>query len=159
MSFDDRLYVIDTCAILDWLRRYYPKDVFPVLWHKLNSLITSRRMISPYEVFKEIEIGDDWILEWANQHKYMFLSPSANEQKYVSTIIIGNKIKAPKRKRSGLWADPWVVALAWDRQAIVVTGEQPAGSSPPSKIPDMCRILGIECTDLLGMMRREKWTF
>lgn len=26
-------------------------------------------------------------------------------------------------------------------------------------IPDVCRDLGLPCINLLGMMRREKWTF
>jgi hypothetical protein len=26
-------------------------------------------------------------------------------------------------------------------------------------IPDVCRDLGIPCINLLGLMRREKWTF
>ena len=60
-------------------------------------------------------------------------------------------------------ADAYVVALARMRGGIVVTQETPAAEKRNPKrthfIPDVCRELGISCISLLGLMRREGWTF
>ena len=60
-------------------------------------------------------------------------------------------------------ADAYVIALAKMRDGIVVTQETPAAEKNRPRrthfIPDVCRELGIPCISLLGLMRRERWTF
>jgi hypothetical protein len=60
-------------------------------------------------------------------------------------------------------ADAYVIALAQQRDGIVVTSETPAADKRKPKrefyIPDVCRELGIPCINLLGLMRREAWRF
>ena len=60
-------------------------------------------------------------------------------------------------------ADAYVIALAQARGGLVVTAETSASqkSKPkrPHYIPDVCRDLGIPCINMLGLMRREGWTF
>jgi len=74
-------------------------------------------------------------------------------------------------------ADPFIIALALQRQEnpqrslvphviIVVTDEKgKLGTNPAlheknmKKIPDVCEKTGIDCTDHIGMFRKEGWTF
>jgi hypothetical protein len=57
-------YCIDTSAILDGWKRYYPPDVFPSLWTNLEVLIASAELIAPDEVLHELA-GNDEVLRWA----------------------------------------------------------------------------------------------
>lgn len=54
-------------------------------------------------------------------------------------------------------ADPWVVALALDRDATVVTEERPSGGLKSPKIPDVCRAEKVACMDVLEFIKNEKW--
>jgi hypothetical protein len=60
-------------------------------------------------------------------------------------------------------ADAYVIALAKVKNGTVVSQETSAAEKKNPKrthyIPDVCRDLGIPCINLLGLMRREKWTF
>ncbi len=56
--------------------------------------------------------------------------------------------------------DPWVIALAQDLpNGIVVTQEKKSRNPDKPKIPNVCDNLGIECIDLIGLFRKEDWTF
>jgi len=52
------IYIIDTSSLIEMKNRY-PKKNFPSLWEKVEELISKNRLISPLEVRKEIEKGDD----------------------------------------------------------------------------------------------------
>ena len=61
-------------------------------------------------------------------------------------------------------ADAYLIALAQrTANGIVVTQETPAAEKNKPKrthfIPDVCRELGIPCISILGMMRKEGWSF
>ena len=59
-------------------------------------------------------------------------------------------------------ADAYVIALAKVKAGTVVSQETSAQEKRNPKrthfIPDVCRDLGIPCINLLGLLRREKWT-
>ncbi len=61
----DEGFCIDTCALIDLWRRYYPPDVFPGLWADIEKLIGQGRLIAPREVLEELRGVDDEMLEWA----------------------------------------------------------------------------------------------
>jgi len=56
-------------------------------------------------------------------------------------------------------ADPFVIALAKVEDLIVVTGERATNNLAKPKIPDVCNDMGIECINILDLMRREGWQF
>jgi hypothetical protein len=60
-------------------------------------------------------------------------------------------------------ADAYVIGLAKVKGGTVVSQETSAAEKKRTKrthfIPDVCRDLGITCINLLGLMRREHWTF
>ncbi|EKD93127.1 MAG: hypothetical protein ACD_28C00234G0003 [uncultured bacterium] len=57
-------YVFDTSAILECRQRYYPPDVFPSLYQKLEEMIEAGIIIVPDEVKTELSKKDDDTLGW-----------------------------------------------------------------------------------------------
>lgn len=66
-------YSIDTSSILDGWRRYYPPDVFPALWDRIDELIASGALRATEEVLTELERKDDEVHEWARQRTDLFV--------------------------------------------------------------------------------------
>jgi hypothetical protein len=64
-------------------------------------------------------------------------------------------VKADQLRTS---ADPFVIGLAKVRGLTVITGENLGSESRP-KIPYVCAKLGIPCTNMVGLMRAQGWTF
>ena len=56
-------------------------------------------------------------------------------------------------------ADPFVIAVAQIRGAIVVTGEGSDGTANRPKIPYVCNRLGLTCIRFLDVVRAEGWRF
>jgi uncharacterized protein DUF4411 len=56
-------------------------------------------------------------------------------------------------------ADPFVIATAMERNAVVVTGEIISGNLNKPRIPDVCQVKGISCINFLQMIREVKLTF
>jgi len=151
-------YSIDTSAILDGWIRYYPPDVFPEVWDRIDKLIESGRLIATEEVLEEIKRKDDDVLEWAEKRRHMFVPIDEDIQRVVKAILKDHPKLIDERKgRSG--ADPFVIALAKIRGCHVVTGEFPTGGKKRPKIPDVCNAFGIRSFNLLEMFRRERFVF
>jgi hypothetical protein len=146
-------YTIDTCS-LTALRRVYPEDVFPGVWTKVSELADNGDLISVEDVYEELSVFDDVVLDWAKEHSYIFAPLDAEIQLKAAEILENhsNLLDLKKRKSS---ADPFLVALAIVRSCIVVTEEMPSGGPDKSKIPDVCRNYGVPCVTLLDMLRAE----
>ena len=138
--------------------RYYRPTVFQSLWHKIDDLIADQRIFATEEVQIEIERKADHLVRWCRERKEMFISVDEQIQPVVSEILTlhGRLVKALSNRSA---ADPFVIALAKLRKAIVVTGERPSGSLDKPKIPDVCDAIGISCMSLLEMMEAEGWSF
>lgn len=156
------IYSVDSSSFMDWQARYYPPDVFPAILSRMERVARDGRLLFPALVVEEIEkVGTELLKDWLKAQKGG-LVPNAEVLK-AALVIQGQfpGLKDPK----GLYeeADAYVIALAQARGGIVVTQETAAGEKHKPKrshfIPDVCRELGIPCISLLGLMRREGWTF
>lgn len=154
------MYCIDTSSILHAWRRDYPPDRFPSLWRELEALVAAQQLIAPDEVLSELERRDDEVCEWARQNAQMFVEPDGPVQDGVRDIVDRWDTFVPAESYDGVWADPYVIALAQTRAATVVTGEVlvPPNARRP-RIPNICQALGVPWMALLGMIRAEDWTF
>jgi hypothetical protein len=56
-------------------------------------------------------------------------------------------------------ADPFVIALAKVKVAIVVTGEKNVGTRDRPRIPIVCDHFGISHRTMLELIREKGWTF
>ena len=67
-------YCIDTSALLGAWVRWYPPEMFPTLWDKVDALIENHRLISSEEVLQELERKEgDTLHAWAKQRHSIFL--------------------------------------------------------------------------------------
>jgi hypothetical protein len=118
------VYSIDASALIDGWSRYYPQDVMPTLWDRVDGLIEDGRLFATDEVFTEIKRGDDGLVGWSKKRKSMFIAPDKAVEEGVRKIVNRFPAFIPQRSPDGAWADPFVIALAQARGAIVVTGEK-----------------------------------
>jgi len=152
------IYCIDTSAIIDAMRRYYPPDAFPGLWEKLELMIESEELIAPKEVLHELSKKDDDTYEWAKNNSKIFIELDEEVQWATSEIL--NEFPRLVADMSGRnHADSFVIALARVKGAVVVTNEKRARNPKTPKIPDVCEHLDIRCIDLLNLILEKGWRF
>jgi len=157
------LYCIDTNSLMDWQARYYPTDIFAGVLARMDLLVEEARLIAPDLVHEEIEaVGTPELVAWTKARKRMFVS---NADVLTGALAIQHRFPGlldPKAAYEE--ADAYLIALAQRSQnGIVVTQETSASEKNRPKrthfIPDVCRELGIPCISILGMIRKEGWTF
>lgn len=151
-------YSLDTSAILDGWRRYYPPDVFPPLYDWLAELIASGDLRASEEVLHELEKKDDAVHGWVRTRVDLFVPTDEAVQREAMKVLANHKKLIDTRPRRSS-ADPFVIAVAKLNDAVVVTGELATNSLKRPNIPDVCDAMGLESTNLLGLCRREGLVF
>lgn len=153
-------FCIDTSSIIHTWNRDYPPDVFKSVWEALDILIEEERLFAPHDVLIELDRGGDDIYEWAKAHSSMFILPDTSVQEIVRDIVNKYPSFIPPGSKDGIWADPYVVAIASAYSATVITGETPAGpGAKQPKIPNICVDYQIPYSNLLGMLRSCGFSF
>lgn len=159
-SRDWEIFCTDTSALIYGWREAYPPDVFASVWDGIGQLASNGILIAPEEVLLELERREDELYQWARSHRSMFAQPDIVVQQEVKKIVNRWPTFIPEISPDGAWADPYVIALATVRRAVVVTAEKPVGANARRpKIPNVCYALNIPCTDLLGLLRSQGWNF
>ncbi len=152
------IYCVDTSAWLDGWQRYYPKDVFPSLWDKLDGAIASRRIVCCEEVYIELERKDDELHKWIMARKHMLVMLDEAIQTKASALLQEfPRLVDTLRGRSK--ADPFIIATAMEHNTVVVTGEVLTGKMEKPRIPDVCKVKAIPCISFLEMIRDLKLAF
>lgn len=148
-------YSLDTSAIIDGLTRYYPIEVFPSLWDRVDAEIERDRIFWSEEVMAELALGNDFAKLWAEARpRCHFLSGDL----WTEAERIQQRFN-PDHLPSGInGADSFVIAAAVVGDMHVVTGEKLARGGAP-KIPNVCESLDIEYMNFTGFIRAEGWTF
>lgn len=163
------IYCVDTSSWIE-LKERYPPRTFLNLWNKLDTLVKSSRVISPQEVYGELDKKDDEVLKWVKQRKQMFVNLNDEEQ---IALVFDIEAKFPKLvdpQKETPEADPFVIALAvletknrilFGDECIVVSEEKPGGGgiSGKPKIPDVCYSYGVRHFSILDLIQNEGWTF
>lgn len=152
-------YCIDTSALLDAWLRWYPPDIFPGLWDKLDQLINESRLIATEEVFIELSYKEDLLFEWAGERQNKLFFPLDDQIQIEVTAILTEFPKLVDQRPGKGTADPFVIALAKITNATVVTGELPTNNLQRPKIPDVCNQLNIQCIKITELIRMENWSF
>lgn len=150
-------YVFDSNIFIS-LQRRQPIDVYPSLWSKIGELMDEGIIISSQEVFDEISIGGDDLEKWAKSRKECFLPSEVSIQQGVRNILKEHRglVEGGNKKNS---ADPFVIALAQDKECKVVTEETRTRNAASPKIPDVCDAYSIECINFIGFAREAKLNF
>lgn len=151
-------YCVDTSGWCDGWQRYYPVDVFPSLWAKLDGLIVAGEIISSEEVYLEIKRKADDLHKWIQARKQM-LVPLDEAIQLRATALLGEYPRLVDTLRNRSKADPFVIATAIEHNAVVVTGEVLTGKMEKPRIPDVCQAKGIRYMNFLQMIRELKLAF
>ncbi len=153
-----RLYSVDTSALIDGLERYYPEDAFPALWQRVEELIGQGRFFVSEEVWEEVQAKDAVVKTWCQGRKDGLVVPTdvAVAQEVQRILVDHERLVMNMKGRNR--ADPFVVAVAVMKKAVVVTGET-HGTADRPKIPYVCQQLGIECIGFLDLIKLEGWKF
>jgi hypothetical protein len=151
-------YCIDSSGLLDGWRRHYPPDIVPDLPDLLHELVVQGRFLIPEDVAKELAKKDDDLNSWVKVQKDGIV-PLDEEIQDIALEILARfqRLIDTRSGRSG--ADPFLIATAKVRDAMVITGEDFANSLEKPKIPDVCRALNVPCGKFIDMIREEKWVF
>lgn len=158
------MYSLDTSFFMDWQARYYPLDLFTSLEKKIEALIASGSCAAVQIVKDEIDaVGTPGLRAWVAHQAGLFL-PLSPEIQIEAAAIEASYPELMDPKGLNESADAYVIALAkLQKDGIVVSQETSVQEKHRPRrsyfIPDVCRDLGLPCINLLGMMRREKWTF
>ncbi len=155
------IYCIDTSALVDGWRDFYPPDVFPALWQDIEELIDIGELISCDEVKAEIATGDT-LDDWASKRPQMFVPLDKDIQIALSSILSHPehcKLVKPKAIRTD--ADPFVIATAQVKGCTVISNEKLRPSPSPTKnwIPNVCKDLDIRHLSFLQFIREQGWIY
>lgn len=149
-------YCFDTSAWIHAWDRAYPLDNFPGVWGQLTNLVAEGRLVSPDEVREEIERKDDELLKWLRDVEGLFV-PIDDQQQDLVREILQEEPRLVDSSKGRDQADPWVIALAEARAAVVVTQEGRRPTNP--RIPDVCAARDLSFFKLLEVIQVEEWSF
>jgi Domain of unknown function (DUF4411) len=69
------------------MERYYPPDIFPIIWDNVSDLIDAGGLIAPEEVREELRIGADDLYDWVCDREQMFVPLTIEIQTAVAEIL------------------------------------------------------------------------
>lgn len=151
------VYCIDTSSLIGAFVRHYPRSSFPGFWREFEQLIEHGRVFAPEAVYGELKGRKDALAEWAKSHAQMFLQPDM----YVLARVGNIGIHFPAAAQTTIAenkADPFLVALADNKQWTVVSEERGTSQEIPT-IPQMCKRYAVPCIQLVEVITRERWVF
>ncbi len=151
MSTKANKFCWDANVLIQAWQKYYNPKFCPDYWNILIELGKQEKIFIPELVYEEIARTEDDLSKWLKGSKIPIDKISESV-----TICLQN-IYAPKPEHKKLvdnirgrsLADPWVIAHAMDKNAIVVTKEnkETALNSKRIRIPNVCDNMGIKWMD------------
>ena len=153
------LYCVDTSALIDGLERYYPEENFPALWERVDDLVIAGRLFISEEVWEEVKQKDERVQAWVQPRLEALMIRTDQAIVNVTQQILNRHQLLVKNMKGRNRADPFVIAVARIRGAIVVTGEGSDGTASRPKIPYICDQIGLPCIRFLDVIQTEGWRF
>jgi len=144
------------------LNHYY-RDQFPSFWEKFDGMIQNGNVISVREAKFELKGKfDDNTIEILKRHNANFFEdPIIEELAFVTEIYsiphFQQNLDKKKLLQGGYFADPFIIAKAKLKEAVVVTEESRPKNG--ARIPNICDYFGIKRENLQGFLIQENWRF
>lgn len=155
-------YVFDTNSLSNVLNHYY-QDRFPSFWAKFDKMIETQQVISVREARFELEgrFDEDTVRLLKRHNADFFEDPALEELAFITEIYsvphFQQNLHKKKLLQGGHLADPFIIAKAKLKNAVVVTEESCPRNG--ARIPNICDHFEIACENLQGFLIREKWSF
>jgi hypothetical protein len=156
------IYVFDTNSLSNVLNNYY-RDSFPSFWEKFDEMIHNRNAISVREARFELKgkFDDSEIELLKRSNADFFEDPTVEELAFFAQIYsvahFQQNLDKKKLLQGGYFADPFIIAKAKLKKAVVVTEESRPKNG--ARIPNICDHFVIEYDNLQGFLVRENWRF
>lgn len=150
------LYCIDASSLITL--KGFPRNIFSTVWEDLEKAVKDGWIISPEAVKRELLAYDDEVAKWSKGMDSFFYDPTDTVLDRVATLMktFPDLVNHSSDKDQ---ADPYVVALAQDTGAVVVTEETSKRNNKKAKIPSVCKTLDVECINLFGMFEKLGWKY
>ncbi|MBU4321477.1 MAG: DUF4411 family protein [Thermodesulfovibrionales bacterium] len=156
-------FCIDTDALII-LKTFYPKKepAFKAIWEEIEKLIKEGNMFTIKFVEEEIEKyqgKDDFLKKWVKARKKHFIVPVNGEIWEAGQKIIREHPELLDQKKlanNEPEADPFLIALAYSRGAIIITQES---KTNPNKIPMIAGYYQIPCINLFEFFNEQRLEF
>ena len=120
--------------------------------------MSAGEIFSSEEVYVELAKKADDLHDWVKDRKEM-LVPLTEEIQQIAIDLLRQYPRLVDTLRGRSKADPFVIATAIERTAVVVTGEPVTGNMTEPRIPDVCGAKNIKCITFLQMIRELKLSF
>jgi hypothetical protein len=150
------IYCIDTSTIIDAGERYYPIDIFPAFWDRLDELIKSGRLKAPQTLIDELEGKDEVWREWVYTRRDLMIWPIDDAIQSAMTRVMPIYAKAVTNLNS-IKGDPFFIAASMAKSATLITSEKIVRGN--IKIPRICDQVGVKWSPMLDVVRSEGWRF
>lgn len=156
------IYVFDTNSLSNIIKNYY-RDSFPSFWEKFDEMIDTKNVISVREAKFELEIKfDKNTVKLLKKHNVDFFEdPTVEELAFVTEIYsiphFQQNLDRKKLLQGGYFADPFIIAKARLKKAVVVTEESCPKNG--SRIPNICDHFNIKRKNLQQFLVQENWRF
>jgi len=151
---DERVYCLDTSALINPWNDYYAPDLAPGYWRSIPAMVAAGRAVLSEEVREELEKIEDDLLKWARVNIGSW-HPLTDEVQAVVTEIMANWGKLVDVRKDRSRADPFVIATAKVIGATVVTDEKHGAEKDP-RIPFVCERLGVPCLTPSAFVREAR---
>jgi Domain of unknown function (DUF4411) len=157
-------YIIDTSCLTQAHRVYYPYDIAPSFWNFMKQKFTAGSFIYTNKVADEIGRGNDALTSWVQTEIVPVLELNCHADvnimgNYGQIMVWANSHQqfttlAKQEFADFTNADPFVVATAIEKSAIVVSQEVSApGSKKNIKLPDVCTQFNVTHIDTFTLLR------
>lgn len=163
-----KIFLLDSNVFITPYRLYYPFDFAPGYWQQLEASLQLDNVKVPDVVFKEVSRMEDELSVWIKNLSSFKPLPTkassvlANYRKVLSYVQSCGlyKDEALRNWAQKDIADPWLIAVAMELKAIIITEEVSVGSglstknpSKNAKLPDVANYFGVKCERLFYFMR------
>ena len=153
------VYCIDSSSIIDAGERYYPEDIFPTFWERLDGLANEGRLKAPGQLIEELKRKSDTWRKWVYDRQLTLIDePDEAFFEAVKAVVSQYQKQNPAQfNPDRLTYDPFFIALALSKGYTLITSElsRPGGF----RIPAICSGVGVQSMGLLSVVRAEGWKF
>jgi hypothetical protein len=159
-------FLIDTNSLYQCARRFDDLDRFALVWGPLAELVSAGRLQTVEQVAKECRQKSALLASWIDGLEDFEIPTS---DLWSTARDITRRWSDLAGEEPGTAGDPWLIAAAQMHNAklglldasniaVVVTEEVARKKAQRvTRIPEVCDLLGVQCTDLWGMFERQGW--
>lgn len=150
-------YITDTDVLIGFYDSL-PMDIYKTQWNKIGDYIQNGQLLICEAVFNEIKKAEDFKL-WLTNYKGFLLKCYTEEVLVEAKVIINKYRKLIDINNQSDQSDPYIIALAKINDYTVLSNERYSEGGNKTKIPFVCKEMGIKCINTHDFYKQETWQF